>query len=324
MKKKTVLVTGASGFLGSHICEALYEAGYEVHALIREKSNRKYLKHDWLKIHDCGLAKGHELTYLLKKVETVIHAAGTTNAPTGEGFEKVNVGLTRMIAEESIKCKIKRFVFISSQAAGGPSNGYRARTEVDEDYPVSAYGESKKKAEEILKELSPELPSTILRFSPVYGPRDTESLRIFAMLARGWQPVMGFKPLYTNMVYATDAAASVVKTLSSKALPGSMYYINDGVDYSLEHLYDLMAEILEKPGRRIRVPLWLVDLAAWWNYNVKQEKGVFNPERIKEFKERNWLASPQKAFKELDWKPKVPILDGLALTIRWYRYKRLL
>ena len=89
MKKKTVLVTGASGFLGSYICEALYEAGYEVHALIREKSSRKYLKHDWLKIHDCGLAKGHELTYLLKKVETVIHAAGTTNAPTGEGFEKI-------------------------------------------------------------------------------------------------------------------------------------------------------------------------------------------------------------------------------------------
>ncbi|MBD3286750.1 NAD-dependent epimerase/dehydratase family protein [candidate division WOR-3 bacterium] len=324
MLRKRVLVTGASGFLGSHICEALHESGYEVYALVRAKSSRKYLKHDWLKIHDFGLVKCPELERLLKKVDAVVHVAGTTKASTRDEFIRVNVDLTRMFADECIKSRVKRFVFTSSQAAGGPSSGRRAKTEEDEDCPVSAYGESKKKAEEILIALSRKLHSVILRFSPVYGPRDTESLRIFQMVARGWQPVMGYKPLYTNMVYAADAAASVLRALSAKVSSGSVYYVNDGVDYTLDYLYELISEVLERPGRKVRVPFWMVDVAAWWNRNVKQEKGVFNPERIKEFKERYWLSSSEKAVEELGWEPKVNIFDGLALTVRWYRYKRLM
>jgi len=319
---KKVLVTGASGFLGSHISEAAHDAGYEVHALIRQTSSRRWLKHDWLNIHVANLDDRCGLSGVLKGMDAVIHNAGATSGYSKEIFQRVNIEATKVLVEESIKAGVKRFVYISSQAAGGPGTGPYPKTENDPDCPVSAYGRSKKKAEELLYSLRDKIEVVSLRYPAIYGPRGTETLRIFKILQGPFQPIMGLKPLYTSMIYVTDAAQAAVAALQANVASGSIYYVTDGIDYTLEYLYDQIGEALGRRGMRIRLPFWLVSLAAWWTHEVRGEQTSFTREKVREFKARYWLASSERAMRELGWKPQVLPQDGFARTIRWYRYKR--
>jgi len=317
-----VLVTGASGFLGSHISEAAHDAGYEVHALIRQTSSRRWLGHDWLTIHVAHLDDRCGLSGVLKGMDAVIHNAGATSGYSKEIFQRVNIEATKVLVEESIKAGVKRFVYISSQAAGGPGTGPYPKTENDPDCPVSAYGRSKKKAEELLYSLRDKIEVVSLRYPAIYGPRGTETLRIFKILQGPFQPIMGLKPLYTSMIYVTDAAQAAVAALQANVASGSIYYVTDGIDYTLEYLYDQIGEALGRRGMRIRLPFWLVSLAAWWTHEVRGEQTSFTREKVREFKARYWLASSERAMRELGWKPQVLPQDGFARTIRWYRYKR--
>jgi len=319
---KKVLVTGASGFLGSHISEAAHDAGCEVHALIRQTSSRRWLKHDWLNIHVANLDDRCGLSGVLKGMDAVIHNAGATSGFSEEDFQHVNVEGTRTVVEESIKAGVKRFVYVSSQAAGGPSKGTYPKTEDDPDCPVSGYGRSKKKAEELLYSLRDKIEVVSLRYPAIYGPRGTETLRIFRILQGPFQPIMGLEPLYTSMVYVTDAARAAVAALQAKVASGSIYYVTDGIDYTLEYLYDQIGEALGRRGMRIRLPFWLVSLAAWWTHEVRGEQTSFTREKVREFKARYWLASSERAIRELGWRPQVLPQDGFAKTVRWYRYKQ--
>ncbi|MCK4334687.1 NAD(P)-dependent oxidoreductase [candidate division WOR-3 bacterium] len=319
---KKVLVTGASGFLGSHISEAAHDAGYEVHALIRQTSSRRWLKHDWLNIHVANLDDRCGLSGVLKGMDAVIHNAGATSGFSEEDFQHVNVEGTRTVVEESIKAGVKRFVYISSQAAGGPGKGPFPKTEDDPDCPVSAYGRSKKKAEELLYSLRDKIEVVSLRYPAIYGPRGKEMLPVFKLAGGIIQPLIGMKPLYTSMVYVTDAARAAVAAAKAKLPSGSIYYITDGIDYTVEYLYDQIGEALGRRGMRIRLSFWLVSLAAWWTHEVRGEQTSFTREKVREFKARYWLASSERAMRELDWRPQVLPQEGFAKTIRWYRYKR--
>ncbi len=320
--RKKALVTGASGFLGSHICEAAHEAGYEVHALIRETSSRQWLQKDWINIHTVGLNKGPELSRLLKNMDAVIHNAGATSACSREDFIKVNIESTQMLAREAIKADVPRFIYISSLAAGGPSEGPFPKTEEDPDCPVSPYGESKKKAEEILYSLREKIHVISLRYPAIYGPRGKEMLSVFKMLSGPFQPLIGLKTLYSSFIYVQDAASAAVAAIEADVPSGSVYYVTDGIDYTTEYLYDRIGEALEHRGRRFHVPLWLVHVAAWWQSDVLKKRSAFTRDKVREFAARFWLASSQKAICELDWKPKVLPKQGFAKTVRWYRYKR--
>ena len=322
VSKKRVLVTGASGFFGSHICEAAHNAGYEVHALIRKTSPRRWLKHNWLNMHTVGLNRCAGLSEILSKMDGVVHCAGKTFAYSEEEFRKINTEATRMLVRESISAGVKRFVFISSQAAGGPSKGPYPKTEDDSDCPVSAYGRSKKDAEDLLRSLRRKIEVVILRYPAVYGPRGKEMLAMFKVALGTVQPLFGMNPFYTSMLYVEDAARAAIAALQANVPSGSVYYVTDGIDYTLAYFYDQIDEVTKHKALRIRVPFWFVDLAAWWQHEVLRKESAFTRDKVKEFKARYWLASPQKAIRELGWRPQVLPQEGFAKTVRWYRYKR--
>lgn len=319
---KRVLVTGASGFFGSHICEVAHQAGYEVHALIRKTSSREWLRRPWIKIHDTGLNKGSELSALLDNMDVVIHNAGATSGFGKQAVFEINVEATRMIAEASIKARVKRFVYISSQAAGGPSAGPVPKTEDDPDTQITDYGASKKAAEEALLELKDKLRIVILRYPAIYGPRNREMLQAFQVLKGVIHPIIGTKPVYISMIYVTDAARAAVAGAEAKVKSGSIYYITDGVDYTLEYANDLIAGAMGKNGIRVKFPFWIVKLVAWWRYDIRKIKSSFTPKKVDEFKMRFWLISPRKAIVELGWKPEVMLQQGIAETVKWYRARR--
>lgn len=325
---KKILVTGASGFLGSHICEVAHEEGVtggeegEVHALVRPQSSREWLGHDWLRIYTAEPSDRRALREILSGVDYVIHSAGVmaTTSRNARDSRETNAGVTRMLAGESAAAGIKRFVFCSSLAAGGPGPGPEARTEDDPDVPVSHYGHSKLDAERTLKSLSDRLSSVSLRFSMIYGPRDRNIFGFFKACSGRVVPLMGRKPLYTSMVHVRDAARAAVSALEADVEPGSVYQISDGKCYTLEELYDYMEEALGKTnrGRRVRVPFWLVSLQAWILHDVRRVRGI-SPDQVRQFRARYWFATPDKAVRELGWKPEIDLAEGLKQTVAWYR-----
>jgi nucleoside-diphosphate-sugar epimerase len=310
-----VLVTGASGFLGSHIAEAAHEAGYEVHALIRAASSGRWLGHEWLEIHTANLFDRKALSSILKEVDAVIHNAGTL---WGE-YHKVNTEGTRVVAEESAKAGIKRFVYISSLAAGGASKGPYAKDGAEPDNPISSYGHSKKDAEQLLYNLRGKLHVVILRYPMIYGPRDTQGLRLFRTFKIFINPSVGLRRRYISVVYVKDAARAAVAALLAPVGSGSCYNISDGGDYTFNKLYKVVGKVWGRIALRIPVPFDLIMFGAWVVNDVLKGKTAFNPSQMGMFRKRFWLVSCKEAIRDLDWRPEVDIYEGIRETIRWYK-----
>lgn len=320
-RKKKVLVTGASGFLGSHICEAAHEAGYEVHALIRNKSSREWLSHDWITIHVAELDDREFLHTILKGAYAVIHAAAVLHGSSDEELRKVNVEASKILARQAIKAKVQRFIFVSSNAAGGPSETLAPRKESDLDFPISPYGRSKKQAEEELSRFYDEIKIINLRYVVIYGPRDRHMLRLFKLINSPVVPVLGSKPIYLPIVYVKDAARAAIAALQADVDSGSTYYIADGMPYTFEIFYDFIAYALDKRLRLVRVPIWLASLGMWLVSGARKKEIAFSAREVLGFRYRFRLISIERAVKELGWKPQVSAEEGLAKTVRWYRDK---
>ncbi len=323
MAKSKLLVTGASGFLGSHICEAAHNQGCEVHAHVRPGISQRWLAHNWLHIHVADFDDRKAIEAALADVDYLIHCAGVmaTTSRNEKDSRRVNLDLTRMLAGQSINAGIKRFVFASSLAAGGPGRGPEARTEENPDNPVSHYGRSKKDAEDMLKSFAKDLPVVCLRFSTIYGPRDRNIFGFFKAVSGKTVPVVGGKKtLYNSMVYVEDAARAALSALAADVPSGSVYQISDGQPYPLPRLYAYFEQALDKKekGKRVGVPFWLVMLQAWWLHDVVRKRGI-SPDQVRQMKARYWFASPAKAIRELGWKPEVGFKEGMARTVAWYR-----
>jgi len=279
---KKILVTGASGFLGSHISEAAHEAGYDVHVLIRKTSSYRWLKHEWLNIHVAELDDRRTLSSILKDVDAVIHNAGTLWG----AYHKVN-----------------------TKDGGEPDN------------PISSYGHSKKAAEQLLYNLRGKLHVVILRYPMIYGPRDTQGLRLFKTFKIFINPSVGLRRRYISAVYVKDAALAAVRALFAPVGSGSCYNISDGADYTFNKLYKVVGKVWGRKALRIPVPFDLIMFGAWLVNDFLKGKTAFNPDQMGMFRERYWLVSPERAIRELGWEPQVDIYQGVKETVRWYKEK---
>jgi nucleoside-diphosphate-sugar epimerase len=187
------LVTGATGFIGSHLCEELAKRGYQVTCLVREKSNLKWIENIDLKLIVGDCKSIDSLFHAVTDIDYVFHLAGLTKACSKNDFFCANTegteNLIKAVAEKNPK--IKRFVYLSSLAAAGPSNNGSPLREDAEPRPVSSYGKSKLEGEKAVLKYKDLIPITILRPSAVYGPRDKDLFVFFKMLKKGIFPYWG-------------------------------------------------------------------------------------------------------------------------------------
>jgi Nucleoside-diphosphate-sugar epimerases len=206
-------VTGGTGFIGSHTVEQLIAEGFHVRCLIRpHQTNLR-----WLQGLPVDLVKGDLLNSasILKSIEDaeyIIHIAGTTKAKRKSEFFTGNVTTTNnlLLAASQLK-HLKKFCFISSLTAVGPSPTGIPLNETAPCHPITAYGKSKLEAERLCKNYSEKLPIVIIRPPAVFGPRDTDILEIFKWVNHGLKPILGSSAKTLSLVYAPDLAKGIVR-----------------------------------------------------------------------------------------------------------------
>lgn len=312
------LVTGATGFIGSHLVEELVKRGYDVTCLVRRTSNLRWI--DGLKVNliygDCEQGS---LSHLPGDIEYVYHLAGLTKAKREEDFFCVNAkGTENLLKTLTSKAKgIKRFLYLSSLAAAGPSEEGRPIAETKEPKPVSTYGKSKLEGEFITLRYSEYMPVTIIRPPAVYGPRDRDLFIFFKMLRKGFYPYWG--KCYYSMIYVDDLVRGMIQSAENKEAEGKIYFMSDGGIYSNDDIVSEISQVFDSKIIKFKVPLSMISLILGLTATLRNRTSIINRDKIREMRYPYWVCDSTRATNELGFKPKVKIKEGIKWTADWYR-----
>lgn len=318
-QKRTALVTGGTGFVGSHVVDALLAAGYNVRCTVRRTSRLRWLEGKAVELVETDLA-GADLSRLVAGIDSVFHFAGLTRGTRRELFAancEATRALTAVCAQQSSELK---FVYCSSQAAAGPSEPGKLLDEGDTPRPSSDYGRSKLEAEEgVLGAVG--IRAVVLRPGAVYGPRDEDTLPFFQMAARGMIVIPGLRSRYLQMVHAEDVASAARAAAEVADAEGKIFNV---VHREVLTWSGLSARIAEAVGRRVirlRVPSPVLRGLGTLTSALGggSRPGQLDRRRARDLTERAWTCSPEKAERVLGWSPVYDAERGLKETADWYR-----
>jgi len=325
---ESVLVTGASGFLGYHIILSALEKKLLVYAAIRKNSNVDHLKNFPVKYLFLDYNNVDELSKVLveNKIHFIIHVAGVTKALRQHHYNDVNAVNSVNLAKAAEKSgtSFGKMVFISSLAAVGPAMDLAGViTEQSNPRPVTAYGKSKLLAEIELSKIN--IPLIILRPTAIYGPRDKDIFIMLKTVSRGFDPYMGKFLQQLSFVYAGDVSDVAVQALFVDK--EGVYNISDGNSYKRYEFADITKKILNKKAVRFHIPMPLVKLLAYFLETTSRwlnKPAVINREKLYELTASNWFCDISKARKDLNFNPKFSLTEGLKDSIAWYQKNKLL
>jgi nucleoside-diphosphate-sugar epimerase len=322
-----VLLTGGTGFVGSHVADVLRESGYDVRALVRTSSDTRFLRPGpGLELVTGALDDRASLERAVAGCEVVVHAAGLIKARRTREFFEVNVaGTASLAAAAAAAGSVRRFVLVSSLSAAGPSSNGRPLDESATPRPVSAYGRSKLEGERAVRELAGDVSVTVIRPSVVYGPRDRATLSFFRAVRRGALPIVGDGSNSLSVVYVADCAAAVAAALSSgpNASNGGTYFVDDGEPLVWREAVEEIELALGRRARlRIGTPAWALRVAAAANQARGEITGhpqMLTFDKLRELEQRHWVCSSVAARRDLGWAPRVRWAEGVSLAAEWYR-----
>ncbi len=333
---KKVLITGASGFVGSFLVQEALNQGFEVYAGIRTTSKKDFLTDPRINFIELGLSRKEmiveKLTYYEKKIgrfDFVIHNAGVTKSHKKNDFDRVNFQYTKNIIEALIEanCVPDKFVYISSLAAYGPGDEKNMQpiTELSVPNPVSLYGKSKLKSEEFIYGLK-DFPYLIFRPTGVYGPREKDYFLMYKSIKNHLETYVGSSQQQITFVYVKDLASLIIKSLNSN-ISAKSYFVTDGNSYTAEEFSEIVKKHLNVNAISIVFPKTLVKIIA---YCLEKLFAIFgkvptiNTEKYKEISAKNWLCNSEKVYRDFNTKPNYNLYAGLKETISWYQQKNLL
>ena len=322
----TILVTGATGFLGSHVAEQLSINGQKVRALVRESSDTAFLKTlPGIEFSVGSISAPATLPAALNGVDAVIHVAGVGEAKRPEDLHETNaVGTANMIAATAKSgAGIRRFVQVSSLGAMGPSEDGAPLTADAAPHPVTHYGRSKLAGERATLALKDRLPVTIIRPPAIYGARDAKVLSFFKAVRMGVLPQLGSSERLLSMIYGPDCARACIAAVDADVPSGSAYYIEDGERYRFGDLVAHIEKALNTRARvRLKIPRAVIHTAAWANELRGKATGkavLLTRDKCNELFAPKWVCDASSTRRDLNWAPTVTFEDGARLTAEWYR-----
>lgn len=320
------LVTGATGFIGSHIADLLHKKGYDVVCTVRSSSNMRWLKNKPYSLAETSLSDKQGLIKALDGVDIVFHVAGLTTAKNEAEFMKGNRDGTRTMLDAVLHAapNITRFVHVSSLAAVGPAESLESPvTESTPFHPLTAYGRSKKAAEdEVMKEQS-RLPITIIRPPAVYGQRDTEILTFFRAVKSGIAPLIGFDEKRVSLIHGLDLSRGIIEAGESPNTVGKPYFISSKKYYTWEEIgKTTQAAFGKKSIVFVRIPhpvvFALAGTAGFLN-RFSSKPGVLNYEKGIDITRQFWICSIENAERDFHFKEEISLQQGIQQTIEWYK-----
>ncbi|MCR4582246.1 MAG: NAD-dependent epimerase/dehydratase family protein [Prevotella sp.] len=324
-----ILITGASGFIGSFIVEEALRRGMETWAAVRKSSSRAYLQDERIHFLELNLASREQLTEQLRdhQFDYVVHAAGATKCLDKADFRRINTEGTMHLADALLETQksLRKMVFVSSLSIFGAireEQPYEEIRESDTPQPNTAYGRSKLEAEQYLDTLQGQLPVVTLRPTGVYGPRERDYYVMAKSIQQHTDFAVGFKRQDITFVYVKDVVQAVFLALE-KGQPGRKYFLSDGAVYQSATFSNLLHEELGRPWWiRIKAPIWLLRVITccgeYWG-RLTGQLIVLNNDKFNILRQRNWRCDITPAKEELGYNPDYPLERGVKETIAWYK-----
>lgn len=335
--KEKILITGASGFIGSFIVEKALKRGFEVWAAVRRSSSRQFLQDSRIHLIELDLNSKERLTEQMKdcQFDYVVHAAGVTKCLNKADFHRINTEGTQHLVEAlmALRMPLKRFVYLSSLSIMGAireQQPYEEIRESDTPRPNTAYGKSKLEAERWLEQLNEELklkheepfPYVILRPTGVYGPRERDYFMMAKSIKAHTDFAVGYRQQDITFVYVEDVVQAVFLAIE-KGQTGRKYFLSDGEVYQSSTFSNLIHRELGSPWWiRITAPLWLLRIITFCGEYVGHLTGkvtALNNDKYNIMRQRNWRCDIEPARRELGYEPKVKLEEGVKRSIAWYR-----
>ena len=313
--QKRILITGASGFIGSFLVEKSLLEGYETWAGIRSSSSREFLQDDRILFADLSLGNK---TILKEQIAShakeygawdyVIHNAGITKCLDKSDFNKVNYQYTVNLVEalRETGCIPEKFILISSLSA---------------DNPNTAYGRSKKEAETFLLSMT-DFPSLIMRPTGVYGPREKDYFLMMKTIRLGLDVAAGWQEQRLTFIYVTDLAQAIFLALSSK-YTHKVYPVSDGKVYTDKEYTQLVKQGLGKRRViRIKIPLFVLYSVSCCSEAIScitKKPSTLNTDKYQIMKQRDWTCDTNALFNDLSFRPEYDLRQGIDSCVGWYR-----
>lgn len=318
------LVTGASGFIGSHLVDTLLEEGHEVTALVRPTSPMRWLEGKPVRLAVGDLRDPGSLREVLRDHDIVFHCAGKIRGRTFAEFNAANHVGTRNLMDAILMYRpgIEKVIYVSSLSAGGPTSPDQPLTEDKPSRPVSLYGRSKLMAEEAVLEHRDRIPVVSVRPPVVYGPRDRGLLPFFHLVKRHLRLNLGLRDRYATIIHVSDVVRALILAAARDEAHGGYYYIDDGTPVrSWLEMQDAIQSAVGAWTFTIRLPLapfFLVSSISHAFQYVTGKTYPMNLPKYRELSQRAWLCHGAKIRLELGFAPAVSVEKGMAETAQWY------
>lgn len=323
-----ILITGASGFIGSFIVEEALKRGMETWAAMRSSSSKQFLKSGDIHFIELNLSDQQQLEQQLKghDFDYVVHAAGVTKCLDTNDFYRINTEGTKNLvrAIQAVKMPLKKFVYVSSLSVFGAireQQPYSEILETDTPQPNTAYGKSKLASEEWL-DTQKNFPYVVLRPTGVYGPRERDYFLMAKSIKQHSDFAVGYKQQDITFVYVLDVVQAVFLACE-KGQTGRKYFLSDGEVYQSATFSNLIRRELGNPWWiRVTAPIWVLRIVTFFGDIIGHLTGkisALNNDKYHILRQRNWRCDIQPAIEELGYRPEYTLERGVPLTIKWYK-----
>ena len=317
---KTAILTGATGFLGSHIADKLLAEGYHVRATVRKSSNLQWVENKGIELVELSInGSVKELIEFIDDASIIIHCAGLISSDSITDYITTNTESTASLLKAARNCQsVESFTLISSVAAVGPSTPGNPITDNTKPNPISPYGNSKLAAEELLQDQTLPFRTCALRPPALYGPRDRSFLPFFKLGQKGWAVKVG-NIQELSMVHGVDAASAAVLLATNENARGC-YLIDSNNCFSFRDIADAISDIFDKKIKLIPVPVWLMRSVAFILGEERASKvSILSKYRLLDVKQSAWCCKSNRLRDELGFQVSRTLAQGYADTLKYYK-----